>query len=168
MQLAASKAIDWILMNYPHLVALIDLELERLRQARQILLTLQPFSAPRQITLKRSSRASSKPSPIALVAEVVASAASVQPAKVTVESRQAKPTRERRGGTPSSPAPTLGNAFRRPLHTKPVFVSAERIPKRRVPDASLGQVERRNGTDLAGELLTAEALARHWLQSRGA
>lgn len=154
------------LMQFPHLLTLIDAELERLHEARSLLASLQHAPDPEAQMRFLASAAVFEPE---IEPAVAAEREPVTPAPRSAEEVRAmgqsvprRPPRTR-AARPKPPAPAETRALGRPMQHGPIFVPAGRI--QRAPGTAPKVTGARGaGQALPEEMPTAETLSRRWLQ----
>lgn len=143
-------------MHLQNLIALIDDELDRLQQARQILATLTVAPSPETFVMPATP-----PDTGSVAAAAIPSLPEIAPPPVTVASL--KPSAPRRSpvraSRPRTPAAETPRALGRPANERPVFVSAELLSARSAAALAKAAAEEKP----TAKVLTAEALAQRWI-----
>ena len=145
------------MMNFPHILALMDEELERLQTAREILATFLPEVPAKQ------TRAVRQPKQQPMSADLLASEAetpTVSKPSPPVRKLKRLPRIDRKLRVAEPPQP-LSSPLGPAPHTGPVFVKAELVPLRH-PSPRSASSDAQQWSEPPRDL-TAEALARRWL-----
>ncbi len=158
-------------MNFPHIVALLDEELERLQRARTILSTLHPIQLPKQERAPRSAKPASAAVSPDKGAPVVQAEAPAEPAPapepgIVRADKQVRRARRSRPAAPKSTEPKPSGPLGPSAHSRPVFVRAELLTPRST-SASAKSAGSRHGVGVS-PVLSAEALAKRWLSTPSA
>jgi hypothetical protein len=151
-------------MQYVRILALIDAELDRLQEARQLLASL--LLVPRDVQ-KRTPPAR-RPAASRVAKEEQSPALPQEPA---VQTEIARPKRVRRAPLREKPAvrkpaaAPLPSALGGSVPVAPVFVSAEVIRQAIAQKQQAQAIETTRSNEAASDPLTSELLARKWLHS---